>query len=386
MNNYVLVKITGKDCKKFINTIYKKGIQFYKIKYNNDNKNVIIKISYHDYKKLLDIKTIYKIEIIKLYGFIKYKELLKQNKIFILSLILGLMLLIFLSNVILEVEIINDNKEIRELVKIELEKYDIKKYKFVKGFYQNEEIKTNILKNNKDKLEWMEIERIGNKYIVKIEQRKINNLTQNDIPQNIVASKKGIILEIKAESGEIIRKINDYVNPGDVIITGVIKNKDTLKEVIKAKGKVIAEVWYNVNVEVPINYKERKETGNNQEIFRVKFFNSLSKSRFKNSIFKDIYVIKNKLLPIEFGLYNEKEIWDIDTLYTSDQAIEIAISKAKEELKRKLGINDEIIYEKCLKIKENDSTISIDIFFKVKEDITKSEIIDINKVNEEIKK
>ena len=384
MNNYVLVKITGKDVKRFTMSLYKKGINFYKIKYQN--KSVYLKISYQDYLKLKEIKTIYEIEVIKLYGIIRIKELFSIYKIFIFSVIFGVCLIYFLSNIIFDIEIINDKSEIRELVKSELEKYDIKKYKFVKSFYKNEEITSNILKNNRDKLEWMEIERIGNKYIVKVEQRKINNIESDDVKQNIVAKKKGILLEIQAESGEVVKKINDYVNPGDVIITGIIKNKDTLKEVIKARGKIFAEVWYNVKVEVPLNYQEKKETGNVKNTFKFKVFDFTNKSSFKNSNFSDIFVLKNNLLPIELGIYKEKEINNIDILYTSDKALDIAFYKGRETLIKSLGEEDKIIYEKCLKITENDSTIIVDIFFKVKENITEVEVIDVNSLENESKK
>ena len=384
MNNYVLVKITGKDVKRFTMSLYKKGINFYKIKYQN--KSVYLKISYQDYLKLKEIKTIYEIEVIKLYGIIRIKELFSIYKIFIFSVIFGVCLIYFLSNIIFDIEIINDKSEIRELVKSELEKYDIKKYSFVKGFYKNEEITDKILKNNRDKLEWMEIERIGNKYIVKVEQRKINNIESDDVKQNIVAKKKGILLEIQAESGEVVKKINDYVNPGDVIITGIIKNKDTLKEVIKARGKIFAEVWYNVKVEVPLNYQEKKETGNVKNTFKFKVFDFTNKSSFKNSNFSDIFVLKNNLLPIELGIYKEKEINNIDILYTSDKALDIAFYKGRETLIKSLGEEDKIIYEKCLKITENDSTIIVDIFFKVKENITEVEVIDVNSLENESKK
>ena len=48
MNNYVLVKITGKDVKRFTMSLYKKGINFYKIKYSNKSvylKNILSRLS-----------------------------------------------------------------------------------------------------------------------------------------------------------------------------------------------------------------------------------------------------------------------------------------------------------------------------------------------------
>ena len=45
-----------------------------------------------------------------------------------------------------------------------LDSYGIRKFGIVNSFDENISIKEKILKNNKDKIEWFEIERIGNKY------------------------------------------------------------------------------------------------------------------------------------------------------------------------------------------------------------------------------
>ena len=73
-------------------------------------------------------------------------------------------------------------------------------------------------------------------------------------------------------------------------------------------------------------------------------------------------------------------------MYTSDKALNIAFYKGRETLLKSLGEEDKIIYEKCLKITENDSTIIVDIFFKVKENITEVEVIDVNSLENESKK
>lgn len=369
MNNYILIKITGKDVKRFVLSLYKKGINFYNIKYQG--KICYIKVTDADYKKIKDIKTIYKIEIVRLYGFIKLKDRLNRYKIFIISILIGLLFMFFLSNIILDVEVVNDKEEIREFIYEELEKYGIKKYNFVKDFYKNEEIVEKILDNNKDKLEWMEIERVGNKYIVKVEQRKINNDKEDTTPRSIIAKKKGIIIDIIAETGEVIKKVNDYVNIGDVIISGEIKNKDKVKDIVHATGKVFAETWYNVKVELPLSYKEKSYTGNNAYALTFKFLNKeITTSNYKDKEEDIIFEFSNLILPIKFGIYKEKEINYNETLYTYDFAVVTGINLAKTKLLSTLGEEDKIIYEKCLKINEIDSKIVLDIFFKVKEDIT----------------
>ena len=54
---------------------------------------------------------------------------------------------------------------------------------------------------------------------------------------------------------EILKKINDYVNKGDVIISGLIMKKDEIKDFVEAHGSVYGETWYNVKVILPRTYK-----------------------------------------------------------------------------------------------------------------------------------
>lgn len=369
MNSYITVKITGKDVKRFVLSLYKRNFNLYNIKYIDNY--CFLTLDYRDFLKLQEIKTIYEIEIIKLHGFVKVKYFLSQYKIFLISCVIGLIFMLLLSSLITSIEVMNNSASLREFMYEELEKYGIKKFNFAKGFFENERLADEILKNNRDKIEWMEIERIGNKYVVKVEERKINNNEEDTTPRDIIAKKKGIILSIEATNGEVLKKINDYVNPGDVIISGSIKNKDEIKDIIRANGKVMAEVWYNVQVELPNNYKETKETGNKKIVFSLDFFNkSINNSSYNEKNRNSIFTISNNILPISLGIYEEKELINIDEIYTNDYAIIKASDIAREKLKSTLGTDDEIIYEKCLKMTTKDSKIILDIFFKVKEDIT----------------
>ena len=80
--NYYDIKITGKDVKRFINNLYRMGINFYNIKYLD--KNVIIKVNKNDYLKIKKIKTIYEIEIVNYYGIVKYNNFINKYKILLI--------------------------------------------------------------------------------------------------------------------------------------------------------------------------------------------------------------------------------------------------------------------------------------------------------------
>lgn len=376
-NSFYEVRIQGKDVKRFIRTLYRQGIELINISY--DNNSILVKLDKENYKKVLSIKTIYDIKLINLYGLAKYKYLLDIYKIFIIILLFGFLFLYLLSNIIFEVEVIHRKEAIRNLVYDELERYKLEKYNFVIPFNKQEKIVKNILKNNKDKLEWLEIERIGTKYIVRVEERIINKIDSSNEKRHIVAAKDGIIMRIDASHGEVVKKKNDYVKKGDIIISGNINKGEEVKNTIQAEGKVYAEVWYEVEVEYPLIYKEEYKTGKDKKTLTLTVFNKnfswFDFFSYKNKKIKENIIFKNNILPIKLSFNYEEELKVIDEVYTYEEASEKALFLAREKISKKLDKNEKIIYEKKLKTEQKNSTILLTVFFKVYENITSYEKI-----------
>lgn len=371
MNRYD-IEITGKNLRQFLKNLHNMKIQFFKIE--QTDKSLIICVNEEDYQKIKKIKTIYDIRVIKLYGPIKIKTFIKKYKLFLVLLLVNFLFMMFLTNIIFEVQVIHTKKEIRELIYEELEKRGIKKYKFILPFAKQEKITEDIIKENRDTIEWMEIERIGVKYVVKVEERKIKNLDTDNEPRDLVAKKDGYITNIEASQGYVLVTPGTYVKKGDILVTGSIKNKDTLMAKVRATGKAYAETWYDVTVELPYHYSETKKTNKKRKTLTVNFFNKnynlFTFVKYKNKIIKNKYKLKNNLLPISISINEEYEINKIDNVYTKDNALIEASKIARDRLQKKLNHDDTILYEKSLKITEEDSKIVVVIFFKVKENIT----------------
>lgn len=367
--SYYRLKITGKDVKRFLKQLYNLNIFFEEIEFKE--KELYIKVDKDNYKKIKKIKTIYKIEIINLYGISKIKDIINKYNIFFICIIIGIILLNILSNMIFIIEIDTDDKKIKEIVNKELEIYNIKRFSFNKDYNERKEIIEKILKNNKETIEWIEIEKIGTKYIVRVEERIIKNKKENCSPRNIIAKRDGLIININSSTGEIKKSINDYVKKGDVIISGIITKNDEEKNKVCASGKVYAETWYQVTVEVPYNYKEIIYTKDYKKNISITFLNK------RITLFKDYnnYLIKeksisNKILPLKISLEKQQRIIKIDHIYTNEELDLKALEISKEKLKHLLKNNSTILLEKKLKTIPKNSTIEVVIFFKVKEDIT----------------
>lgn len=385
MNRYIL-KITGKRIDTFIMLLVRFNICFRKIKSSKDY--IIIEVLEEDYEKLKKIKTTYEIEILKRKGLIYFTHFIKIRKLFIVSILLGFIFLTFLTNIIFDVKVVLDDEELREIILTDLKEFGISKYKFKVSYKEKEKIESKILDKEKELLEWLEIEEKGVNYEVNVIKRVKNKEVKETEPRNIVASKNGMITRIVAETGEVVTKKNNYVNKGDILISGLIKNNDNIVSKVSAKGRVYAEVWYKVSLNLPLTYNEEKRTGNNKNVLEINFLNNdielTSLDPYKNYKSKKNIIWKHNLLPISLSFTKKSEVELININFEDD--LDSVYSLASDKLKKRLGSDIKVIEQKVLKKEKNTDKMDIDIFYKIEEDITSySSLKDFN-IEEENKK
>lgn len=383
MNNKYRIVITGKRPDYFIRELIKRNVNIYDL-VNKKNKLEIV-VDIDGIEKINNIKTSYKYKIVDRYGLAKVKYMLKKYAIFLTFFAVGILINIVLSQIIFEVDVIHSNSYIRELVYNDLHDLGIRKFNFKVSYQRKEKIVKEILKKETNDIEWLEIEDVGTKYIVKVEQRKKN--TENKVCENknIVAKKDAMILEILADQGEVVRKKLDYVKKGDILISGVIHNKENIVSMRCAEGKVFGEVWYQVHLEVPKRYVEVNVTGREKRQLEIEVLNKRYTlfNNFKTYKREEFSLVKSNLLPfsINYTKYLETNVKTFN--YSVNDINSIALDMAQSRLLTKLGKEDTIISKKVLKKQEKGSKILVDVFIKVKEDITDYMDIVIEEENKE---
>lgn len=372
MTSKIKINVKGKNIERFIKRLKSNNIDLLKIEYIKYNEINII-IYKKDYERLLELKTIYEVNLKDIYGIIKFREVINIYKYLIAFIIIGIIMLIFLSNIIFNVEVIHNDKNLRNLIISELENYNIKKFKFKKNYNEIQSIKNDILNKYQDKIEWLEIEEKGTSYIIRVEPRIIPDNEISYEKQNVVASKSAIIKKIITKSGEVIKNINSYVNEGDIIISGNIYLNEEIKDTIKADGIVYGEVWYNVKVEYPYVYSEIKEKDNYQDIYVLKLFDKsfeFTFNKFQDKKIDEKIILQNNILPIYLVKQRQQELETISLLLTSDQAKDKALEESVKKMNEKLDNDEKIIDYKVLNFSVEEDKVILDVFFTVYENIT----------------
>jgi len=374
--NHILVKVNGKNIRNFLLKVAVNGIKVFNIKIVNQNEADIL-INKKDYDFLEQIKGIYEYEIIKEDILKNMKKKFFRNIHLIIILLINIALIMIASNHIYEIEIVEDNQEMKNFLSEVLAEKGIKKY--AKKTNDLEKIKLEIINENKDKIEWIEIIPSGVKYIVKLEERIENKKSESEIPSNIIAKKDGIVKKVVASRGKVLVEKETYVKKGDILITGEIKPEI----LVSASGQVFAEVWSKIRVSEPIYEYINEYTGKSKKGLKIKIFNR-SLNFYHGYKFNDIRenkIFKNDILPIYLSLDTINEVKYISHIRTVEEAKKAALEKARKEIQDKLKEDEKIISENELKVEIKDSKIILDVLFTTYEDISLEERIEVENVS-----
>lgn len=372
MNSTVILSVKTRNVNRFLKGLYKLNIEVLSVEIIN-YKELRLEINEDDIDKVKKLSVLNEINVIDYKGKIKRKNVFLYNKTFFISLLIGTLILIFLSNVIFSIEVSHSNKELREFIISELKNNGIHTFQLRKNFKNLEKVKNKILEDNKSKLEWLEIERIGTKYIVKAEERIINSINKDNRVGDIISTHDAVIKKIMVEKGIKVKEVNDYVKKGETIISGSIYLNEEIKEKVKAIGEVYGEVWYKLSVEYPVIDDKREETGSYFDTYSFNFFNktiSIKKNLYNLSYKKSNIIIKNDIIPISITKDRIYELKPISGIYTEGEALLNAKEYANKKMSSLLKKDEYIIGDKVLNYKVNSNTIYIDVFYKVYINIT----------------
>ena len=380
MINYFWVSIKGKNPKKLLGTFIKQKINMEQIKYSKDE--ILVKVSYEDYKKIKGIRTSYKVDIVKTSGKNRLWQLYQKNKVSLLVFVISVFFIIFMSNLILFINIESDNSKLKKDIIEELISNGITLYTPKKSYQKLKEVGTKIKNNNLNEMEWIELEQKGVTLHVKvIERLNKDNKETNDF-KDIVASKNGYIRKVYSRKGQLMKNIDDYVKRGEVIISGNIFRNEKVAGKVRASGKVYAEVWYIVKINKNLSYTDAEEKTKGKESLKLKInnhkINIISIPR-KIDLEKNSVLFKNNTFSL--SLDKEKQYSLKKRIYKNIELQKILETKAKKEINKTLEKDEYIMSQKTLKKYTKNGKMYIEVFFRCYEDIAEER--DIKEIVEE---
>ncbi len=366
LNGYLHLRVRTKHPEKFLNLCFANGISIYKSTFKKSD--LYLKTSITSFRKIRKIKPRFKgkVHIVKKVGLPFFISKNKGRYGFAAGMVLFFMFLFIMSRFVWNVEVVGANAENTVKTKIALNDIGIR------NGVLSEKIDVKSLRNELllkvSELSWAAINIEGCEVTVNVTQTEKKDEISNE-PSNLVSMYDGVIVSVEATKGSAAVTVGEAVRKGDLLISGVLEYSDLYTELVRAKGRVMAEITETIKVSQPLKITEKVKTGYEKKLSVIDFFGIKIplfiggvNGNFKVSQTKIPIKLFCKTLPIEFitnkfSFYEEKEVY-----FSKANASILARKKLDEKVKKFVG--DGKILD--IKISENIAQDNLEIVAKIR--------------------
>lgn len=394
VSGHVRLTIRGENPEQFVQMCTREGIIFWNMISTGHNA-CEVNVKLKDIHKLRSLKRgqPYKISFLEKKGYPFLLARLLKRKAFLVAIILSFFLIVCLSNILWKITITGVSLEMEQKIQKQLQSYGITRGTFTFSMDASGIIQQNLTEDIPELL-WVGVEKKGATFEIEGIEKTVVSQEEKKGPRDLVATKKGIIKDIYVSKGLPKVKVNDFVEPGKVLVSGNLKDKskeedkdadETTDEWVAAEAEITAHTWYETTVEVPLFEKYELLTGKRENkhhlqigTFKIPiwgFGSSNYKQSHKDIEHQPIYFFKWKL-PISHtkSTISEKTYKQIER--SVDEAVQTGIEQAKHDLKLELGVDAKIISDKILHQSTQSGKVNLNLHIVVEEDIVKEVPID----------
>jgi len=373
----VTVKVSGKGLERFINILTRNGHHIWHVK-RHGTETVTFKMRVQDAMKIRRFarKSGCRISFLQRSGAPFLLRRLLKNSGFMLGAAAFLFIIFILSNMIWGIEIKGAKPATEYQIRKELDKMGVKIGK-VQFLVENVEGIQRHLTDNVNALTWVGVELKGTTYHLQVVEKNEPKKPEQLSPQNLIAKKKAIIVKMFVETGQKVVDLNDHVEKGQLLVSGVYGQEDN-PELTAAKGEVWGETWYKSHVELPLVTNFKVYNGKEKQKYSLLIGNfqipvwGFGKNEFKNyeteqNVYKIHFLKWN--LPISYIHKTIREQEEYQRSYTHKEAELNALELAKKQIKSQLDEDAMIKDEKILHKTIRNGKVILDIHFKIIENI-----------------
>ncbi len=237
-----------------------------------------------------------------------------------------------------------------------------------------EELSRNILKQTPN-LIWVGVHLDGSVATIQSVEKIEGVNDKTTTPQNIVAAKPAVIVKTFATRGRVAVHSGEFVQPGQVLISGDLSEGETL---VPAQGRVIGEVWYESKVQVPLKvnvegltgiYTKREYLDWNGALIRVWGFREPD---FNVSVDRDSITnwhVGSFALPIQLKTVTEYQVRKGDDAKTVVEARAQAEKLALQDVEGRMGQDGTLVSQTVLHQEVSHGTLYETVLTKTNEDI-----------------
>lgn len=378
MDGYVTVTVRGKRFERFLNLAVREGVRIWNIRrVGTETCRCDIVIS--DYFRLRPLmrETGCRLHVETRGGFPFWLLRLRRRAGLAIGAILFFVGLYMLSSFVWSVEVTGTKMMSPQQVLAAAEQIGIKE-----GAWKVKLKEPLVLKRELENLlpqaEWVGVTIQGTKVTLQVVEKQEPVKPQPTGPRNLVAKKRAMIHTILPEAGRSQVRVNQLVEKGQVLISGIIGN-ETRQQAVSARGTVKGEVWYISNVSVPLAQNDFRLTGERYEEHHLlvgpyavqvwPWKKEQTFQQFESEEKRYIPEYAGFSSPLGWKLITQSEVVPTKRELTVEEATEQAMRFAREDILHKAGTDAVIRAEKVLHSTSENGKVYVSIHFSVIEEI-----------------
>ncbi|MCT8139681.1 sporulation protein YqfD [Anaerobacillus sp. CMMVII] len=383
ISGFSRIKVVGKYTELFLNRCIRENVSIWHIRRVGD-ETIVCYVALEDVKRLRPIvkETKVKLYFIERRGMPFFVKKMISRTGFVAGVLSFVAILFILSNMVWDVSIEGASPKVEYQLSQAVQELGIKKGRFHFLLPSVEEIQMKVT-SEIEEATWIGVTLNGTTYHFNVVEQTFPEKQEPIPPRHLVSKKKAIIYDIFVEQGQGKVVPNDFVDKGEMLISGFI-GKEGKMEIAPAKGEIFGEVWYKSNVSIPLVSEFSTLTGENKKNYSLSILNvnvpiwGFGKPEFTEyeiNEYSSNFKFLKWVLPIK---YNRKYFLEKETLiveYSTEEARSLATQMAREELTKKLDEDAVIKREKVLHETIENGKVKLMIHYQVIEDIAISQPI-----------
>lgn len=263
---YCKVSIKGKGKERFLNLCRNKKLLLWNLIRQEDGYSFFVSFRAHRYLKEIEEKTNTEVRIEGTYGLPFFLSRHRRRKMLFVGFFLCLFSIYALSLFLWKIEVRGTENYTEEEVKVYLESQNIREgvlKKKIDCTWLEEKIREDL-----EDTAWVSCDLSGTMLTIHVKESIDSTAIEKkeEVPNDIVASRDGVIASIVTRSGTPLVKKGNEVKKGDTLISGIIYIYNEFDELLEtgsvsADGDVKALTKHEYEETFPLQYYEKEYTG-----------------------------------------------------------------------------------------------------------------------------
>lgn len=220
-------------------------------------------------------------------------------------------------------------------------------------------------------------------YVRVRERRYPPEIVPQAFPCNVKSAREGEIIQMNTYAGKPMVQTGEAVTTGQLLISGVIEDKDGALRLVHARGTVIARTVRDLSVTIPFHDTVRTETGRTIKRYTVNLFDygiplyfGALQGDYDRFSYTDPAEIFGVRLPLSVTTRVYRECKPLSVTYSTAQAA--AAAKTEMAQKEKVELSGVRILSRASEVKTDVNAYTLTMHDVCEEDIAIGEAIQIS--------